>query len=105
MNKPPAEGVDLLDLAPTPGTPEDGHDCVVVGLAEDESHAGDQRVRELLRRDVAAPQPGDLERDRGEPVDEGAVEVEERAGRRALGTPVDLVDERVHQASERNRIT
>ena len=40
-----------------------------------------------------------MQREHGEPVDERAVEVEERADGRAVGTAVDLLDERVDQTA------
>ena len=74
-----AELVDLVDRPAAPRASEDRHDRVVVGLPEHEADAGHQRVGDLLGRHVAPTQPRRLQREHREPVDEGAVEVEERA--------------------------
>ena len=90
------ELIDFVDRPAAPRPTEYRDDGVVVGLTEHETNARQQRVPELVGRDVAASESSGLERERREAVDERAVEVEERTDLGTAGTPVDFVDERVH---------
>ena len=83
-------GEGLLGL-PAHGGEGDVGDAgrVAAELAVD---GGDDGAEELGRRDVAALEPVAVERGGGVAGDEGAVEVEERADGRTLGSGLDRVD-------------
>src|ERR1022692_2750225 len=98
LGEQPLTELDELVLRPAgPGREAEGDEPLEVRLAADPAQSEHQRLRGLDRSDVEAAQPVPVEVARRVPVDDGAVEVEERTdggARRAGQYTGDCLSER-----------
>jgi hypothetical protein len=88
--QPLAELGELVLRPAGPGGEAEGDEPLEIRLAGDPAQAEHQRLRGLDRPDAQAAQPVPVEIARGVPVDDGAVEVEERADRGARRSGQDV---------------